>query len=111
MSFQENQISDLIDAGLIEQYRQYELSEYELTKLGFEIVRWKEPNYSVGIDRFHKLDYAILKINKNSGNSDDLCVRFKEGKYILDGYYSVRFYTVGDVEDLIMAVTKTSQKR
>ena len=31
MSFQENQISDLIDAGLIEQYRQYELSEYEYT--------------------------------------------------------------------------------
>lgn len=83
-----------------------ELNEEELIKLGFEIVRWKEPNYNVGIDRFYKLDYAILKINKDNGLSDDISIRFREGKYVLDGYYSVRFYTVADVEDLIKALTK-----
>jgi hypothetical protein len=85
------------------------LNEEELIKLGFEIVRWKEPNYYLGIDRFYKLDYAILKINKSSGFSDDICIRFREGKYILNEFYSIRFYTVDDVEELIKALTKISR--
>lgn len=86
------------------------LNEEELIKLGFEIVRWKEPNYYLGIDRFYKLDYAVLKINKDSGFSDDICIRFREGKYVLDGFYSIRFYTVADVEELIKALTKISRE-
>lgn len=87
------------------------LNEEELIKLGFEIVRWKEPNYYLGVDRFYKLDYAVLKINKDSSFSDDLVIRFREGKYVLDGYYSVRFYTVADLEDLIKALTKISREK
>lgn len=85
------------------------LNEEELIKLGFEIVRWKEPNYSLGIDRFYKLDYAIMCINKDTGHSDTLVIRFREGKFILDGFYSVRFFTVVDIEDLIKALTKNSK--
>ena len=82
------------------------LNEEELIKLGFEIVRWKEPNYYIGMDRFYKLDYAIMRINKESGNADDLVIRFREGKFVLDGFYSVRFFTVDDIKDLIKALTK-----
>lgn len=73
-------------------------------------VLWKEPNYNVGIDKFYKLDYAVLRINKDSGFPEDICIRFREDKYVLDGYYSVRFYTMADVEDLIKALTKISRK-
>lgn len=86
------------------------MKEENLIKIGFEIVRWKEPRYHVGTDRFYKLDYAIMRINKESGNADDLVIRFKENKFILDGFYSVRFYTVSDVEELIKALTKISAK-
>lgn len=85
------------------------LSENELINLGFEIVRWKEPNYHVGVDRFYKLDYALLQINKGSGFSDQLCIRFRKEKYILDNYYSVRFFTVQDIKDLISSLTRISQ--
>ena len=85
------------------------LNEEELIKLGFEIVRWKEPDYNIGIDRFYKLDYAIMRINKESGNADDLVIRFREGKFVLDGFYSVRFFTVDDIKDLIKDLTKNSK--
>jgi hypothetical protein len=85
------------------------LSEDELINLGFEIVRWKEQNYHIGVDRFYKLDYALLQINKGSGFSDQLCVRFRKDKYILDNYYSVRFFTVQDIKDLISSLTRISQ--
>ena len=83
-----------------------ELNEEELIKLGFEIVRFREPNYHVGVDRFYKLDYAIMRINKKSGIADDLVIRFREGKFVLDNFYSVRFFTVADVEELIKSLTK-----
>ena len=85
------------------------LSEDELINLGFEIVRFIEPNYHVGIDKFYKLDYAIMRINKNTGISDSLVIRFREGKFVLDNYYSVRFFTVQDIKDLISSLTKISQ--
>ena len=86
------------------------LTESDLVDLGFEIVRWKEPNYNLGIDRFYKLDYAIMRINKESGNADDLVViRFREGKFVLDGYYSVRFFEIQDIKDLISSLTRASQ--
>ena len=85
------------------------LTESDLVDLGFEIVRWKEPNYHVGIDRFYKLDYAIIRINKDSGISDDLVIRFREGKFVLDGYYSVRFFEIQDIKDLISSLTRASQ--
>ena len=87
------------------------LNEEELIKLGFEIVRWKEPDYYIGMDRFYKLDYAIMRINKDTGNSDSLVIRFREGKFVLDGYYSVRFFTVEDIKDLIKALTKNKNER
>jgi hypothetical protein len=83
-----------------------ELNEDELIKLGFEIVRFREPKVNIGIDRFYKLDYAILTINKGSGFSDKLVIRFNKTKIVLDGFYSVRFYTVQDVIDLISCLTK-----
>ena len=67
------------------------LTEKDLIDLGFEIVRFKEPNYNIGIDRFWKLDYAIMRINQKTGNGDDLVIRFREGKFVLDGFYGVRF--------------------
>ena len=85
------------------------LNEEELIKLGFEIVRWKEPDYYIGMDRFYKLDYAIIPINKDTGHSDTLVIRFREGKFVLDGFYSVRFFTVDDIKDLIKALTKNSK--
>lgn len=85
------------------------LSENELINLGFEIVRWKEPKYHVGVDRFYKLDYALLQINKGSGFSDQICIRFRKDKYILDNYYSVRFFTIKDIKDLISSLTRISQ--
>ena len=86
------------------------IKEEDLIKLGFEVIRWKEPNYYIGVDNFYNLDYAILRINKNSGFSDDICIRFKNDKFILDGYYSVRFYNIQDVEELITSFTKISTK-
>lgn len=85
------------------------LTESDLVDLGFEIVRWKEPNYYIGMDRFYKLDYAIMRINKESGNADDLVIRFREGKFVLDGYYSVRFFEIQDIKDLISSLTRASQ--
>ena len=85
------------------------LTEQDLVELGFEIVRFKEPNYNLGIDRFWKLDYAIIRINQKTGNGDDLVIRFREGKFVLDGFYSVRFYTKQDVLDLISCFTKASK--
>jgi len=85
------------------------LSENELINLGFEIVRWQEPNYYLGVDRFYKLDYAIMRINKKSGIADDLVIRFREGKFVLENYYSVRFFTVQDIKDLISSLTRISQ--
>ena len=86
------------------------MKEEDLIKLGFEIVRWKEPNYYIGTDRFYKLDYAIMRINKESGNTDNLVIRFRENKFVLDGFYSVRFYTVSDIEELVKVLTKISAK-
>lgn len=86
------------------------MKEEDLIKLGFEIVRWKEPNYYIGTDRFYKLDYAIMRINKESGNADNLVIRFRENKFVLDGFYSVRFYTVSDIEELVKVLTKISAK-
>lgn len=85
------------------------LTEVDLIELGFEIVKFREPNYNVGIDKFWKLDFAILRINKNTGNSNDLIIRFKEGKFILDGFYGVRFYTKKHIENLINCLTLSSQ--
>jgi hypothetical protein len=85
------------------------LTESDLTDLGFEIVRFREPNYNVGVDKFWKLDYAIMRINQKTGNGDDLVVRFKEGKFVLDGFYGVRFYIKQDIENLISCFTMSSQ--
>ncbi len=85
------------------------LSEEELVKLGFTIVKWKEPSQNVGMDRFWGFDYAIIRINQKTGKGDDLVIRFRENKFILDDFYGVRFFTVGDIEDLIKALTKSSQ--
>jgi len=85
------------------------LTESDLVDLGFEIVRWKEPDYNIGVDRFYKLDYAIMRINKDTGNSDTLVIRFREGKFVLDGYYSVRFFEIQDIKDLISSLTRASQ--
>lgn len=86
-----------------------ELNEEELNKLGFEIVRWKEPSQNVGMDRFWGFDYAIMRINQKTGKGDDLIIRFRENKFILEDFYGVRFFTVEDIEDLIKALTKSSQ--
>lgn len=85
------------------------LNEEELIKLGFEIVRWKEPSQNVGMDRFWGFDYAIMRINQKTGKGDDLIIRFRENKFILDDFYGVRFFTVVDIEDLIKALTKNSK--
>ena len=85
------------------------LTEKDLIDLGFEIVRFKEPNYNIGIDRFWKLDYAIMRINQKIGNGDDLVIRFREGKFVLDGFYGVRFYKKQDILDLISCFTRSSQ--
>jgi hypothetical protein len=85
------------------------LTEQDLIDLGFEIVRFKEPAYNIGIDKFWKLDYAIMRINQKTGNGDDLVIRFREGKFVLDGFYGVRFYTKQDIQDLILALTKSSE--
>ena len=85
------------------------LTESDLVDLGFEIVRWKEPDYNIGVDRFYKLDYAIMRINKDTGNLDTLVIRFREGKFVLDGYYSVRFFEIQDIKDLISSLTRASQ--
>jgi hypothetical protein len=85
------------------------LNEDELIKLGFEIVRFRDPNQHVGVDRFYKLDYAIRGINRGSGFSDALVIRFKKDKFILENYYSVRFFTVQDIENLIYSLTRISQ--
>lgn len=85
------------------------LTEKDLIDLGFEIVRFKEPHYNIGIDRFWKLDYAIMRINQKTGNGDDLVIRFREGKFVLDGFYGVRFYKKQDILDLITCFTRSSQ--
>ena len=85
------------------------LTEKDLIDLGFEIVRFKEPNYNIRIDRFWKLDYAIMRINQKTGNGDDLVIRFREGKFVLDGFYGVRFYKKQDMLDLISCFTRSSQ--
>ena len=85
------------------------LSEEELVKLGFTIVKWQEPSQNVGMDRFQGFDYAIIRINQKTGKGDDLVIRFRENKFILDDFYGVRFFTVDDIRDLIKALTKSSQ--
>jgi hypothetical protein len=82
------------------------LNEDELINLGFEIVRFTEPQLNVGVDRFWKLDYAIMRINKNSGNTDTLCIRFNDKKFILDGFYSVRFECVHEIKQLLNVINK-----
>ena len=84
------------------------LNEEELIKLGFEIVRWKEPSQKVGMDRFWGFDYAIIRINQTTGKGDDLVIRFRENKFILDDFYCVRFFNVKDLKDLIYSLTKAS---
>ena len=86
-----------------------EITEDWLTSLGFEIVRFKEPNYHVGLDRFYKYDYAILQVNKGTGLRDDLVIRFKDGKFILNDFYSVRFYFIHEIQNLISSFTRFSQ--
>jgi hypothetical protein len=85
------------------------ISEIDLVNLGFEIVKFREPTYNVGIDKFWKLDFAIMQINQKTGNGDDLIIRFKEGKFVLDGFYGVRFYIKQDIENLISCLTRSSQ--
>ena len=85
------------------------LSEEELIKLGFQIIRFKEPSQYSGMDRFYKFDYAIIRINQKTGKGDDLIIRFKENKFILDDFYGVRFFNVQDVKDLISCLTKASK--
>ena len=85
------------------------LTESDLVDLGFEIIRWENPTYSNWNDRFYKLDYAIMRINKDTGISDTLVIRFRKRKFVLNGYYSVRFYEVQDIKDLISSLTRASQ--
>ena len=82
------------------------LTENDLINFGFEIVRFVEPNYHLCIDIFHQYDYAILKINKGGRYSDNLVIRFKNDKFILDNFYSVRFYNIHDIDDLIKSMSK-----
>lgn len=90
----------------IERLTGISLNEDELINLGFEIVRFKEPQLNVGIDRFWKLDYAIMRINKGSGNTDTFCIRFNEKKFILDEFYSVRFEYVHEIKQLLNLINK-----
>ena len=85
------------------------ISEEELVKLGFTIVKWKEPSQNVGMDRFWGFNYAIIRINQKTGKGDDLVIRFRENKFILDDFYGVRFFIVDDIRDLIKSLTKSSQ--
>ena len=88
------------------------LSEEALIRLGFTISKFRPSSiiHNPSIDRFHGLDYAKLEINKDSAFSDTLCIRFNKNKFILDEYYSVRFYTVCDIENLIDVLSILSKK-
>lgn len=88
------------------------LNEEALIELGFTISRFKPSSiiHNPSVDRFHGLDYAKLEINKASIFSDTLCVRFNKDKFILDEYYSVRFYTVCDIEKLVDIFSLLSKK-
>jgi hypothetical protein len=88
------------------------LSEEALIGLGFTISKFRPSSiiHSPSIDRFHGLDYATLEINKDSVFSDTLCIRFNKDKFILDEYYSVRFYTTCDIEKLIDMLSLLSKK-
>jgi hypothetical protein len=82
------------------------LNEEELIKLGFDIVRFREPQMIVGTDRFWKLDYAVMQINKGSGLTDTFCIRFNPKKFVLDNFYSVRFSSVHEVSLLLSILNK-----
>lgn len=57
---------------------------------------------------FYKLDYAIIRINKETGISDSLYIRVWEVKFVLDVYYSVRFFETQDIKDLISSLPRAS---
>ena len=82
------------------------LNEEELINLGFEIVRFREPQIHVGIDRFWKLDYAVMQINKGSGRTDTFCLRFNDTKFVLDNFYGVRFEYVHEIKLLLTIINK-----
>jgi hypothetical protein len=82
------------------------LNEEELIKLGFDIVRFREPQMIVGTDRFWKLDYAVMQINKGSGLIDTFCIRFNPRKFVLDNFYGVRFSSVHEVSLLLSILNK-----
>lgn len=82
------------------------LNEEELINLGFEIVRFKEPQIKIGTDRFWKLDYAIMRINTRTGLTDTFCIRFKEKKFVLDNFYGVRFQYVHEIKLLLSIINK-----
>lgn len=86
------------------QYKPIPLTEEWLVKFGFEIVRFREPQYHVGMDWFYKYDYAIIRIKKGSGRADDIVIRFKDGKFKLDNYRSIEFDYVHQLQNFVHSI-------
>jgi len=63
------------------------LTEEHFKKWEFELIKFVAPNQECGIDLFYGYDYAIKKI----GNKTDLIIRYKDGKFKLDDFYSTDF--------------------
>lgn len=72
-------------------------TENHLIDLGFEIIRYVEPKQSTGTDLFHGYDYAVKKI----GVKTYLTIRFQDGKYKLEGFYSKTFTGLHEIQNLI----------
>jgi hypothetical protein len=60
----------------------------------------------VGTDRFWKLDYAVMQINKGLGLTDTFVIRFNPKKFVLDNFYGVRFSSVHEVSLLLSILNK-----
>jgi hypothetical protein len=63
----------------------------------------------VGIDRFWKLDYAVMQINKGSGRTDTFIIRFNDKKFVLDNFYGVRFEYVHEIKLLLSLINKSDR--
>lgn len=68
-----------------------------LKEKGFDLIPFREPSQSCGIDLFHGWDYAIKKI----GNKTHLELRVRNGIIKVDGFYSSMIETLEELNFLI----------
>lgn len=84
-------------------FQPIKLNEEWFLKFGFELIPFRAPSQSCGVDLYYGYNYAILKI----GNKTELILRYKDdfSKIKIEGFYSTDINYVHQLQNLYFILT------